>query len=793
MLSKLFGQARNTRKQRRDSSRREHRQRVFPRLEHLERREMLDGTAYLSGGVLHIDCTGGPDTVVLDHVGASAAVVIDRGVLMTFADNLYGSIQISGGTNGLDTTILRNVRPLTLLGHHDMDRVDVGYLGLPITQTIHARLDLENPLAYNNVVLHDEGIHSDSVDVLASTFGGWSYESVIFGGLTEIDCKVNDTRSVTVQTGAAKVNVLATASFFGGLGTAIVQWQGDDVVNVGSGRDGQGTLANINGPLTVGNFADYNLDLNIHDELDTLNRTATISGAAITGLSNGTINTYDFALDNLTVNGGTGNNTYNLTGSPCHASVTLNTGNGHDTTNLQANRVPTTIATTADDGGGGNDVVNLGTPAGSLSGIQAPVTIFNGPSRDSVNINGSADAGDHNVTFSDTGPSAGIAGLAPAEIYLNSYSVSTLSVRGGTGNNTYTVASTPAYTSVTLDTGSGIDTTNVQVTTAPLAVNTTTGAGGDGNDVVNIGSNNTLAFISRTVTILNSSSSDHININDQADAGDHPNAVITNAGAGGVTGLARAAINFTSSSCDRLVVNTGSGHNTVMIPSTPANELITVNTGTGGGAAVNVQGSSVPVVVNEAGSDTVTISNAAHTVDGIAGVAVSGNASSTVVVDDSSHSGDETYSITQNTVNAARLGASPLLTYGGLGRLVVLGGNAVTNDLFTIDSTSCPLDVHGGAGPNCFSISSFSNSLATITAALHITGSGADVISFWDQLNPAAETYNFDSVPSMLTLTTLPVEIDFSGMGGGVYLQTNGLSTVNDPSGSVIVDGLPPC
>jgi hypothetical protein len=108
-------------------------------------------------------------------------------------------------------------------------------------------------------------------------------------------------------------------------------------------------------------------------------------------------------------------------------------------------------------------------------------------------------------------------------------------------------------------------------------------------------------------------------------------------------------------------------------------------------------------------------------------------------------------------------------------------------------SYAATLEVHGGAGPNCFSISPFSNSLATITALLTINGSGSDVISFWDQLNPASETYNFDPVPSMVTLTTLPVEVDFSGMGGGVYLQTNGTSTVNDVSGTVIVDGSPPC
>src|SRR5262249_31549102 len=154
--------------------------------------------------------------------------------------------------------------------------------------------------------------------------------------------------------------------------------------------------------------------------------------------------------------------------------------------------------------------------------------------------------------------------------------------------------------------------------------------------------------------------------------------------------------------------------------STPASASVTVVTDPGGVAAVNVQGNSVPVSVFEEGSDTVTLSNPAHAVDGIANVTVNGSANSAVVVDDSSYSGDETYSITNSSINAARLSA-PLLTYGTFGalrELRVLGGNAVTNDLFTIDSTATPVDVVGGAGPNWFSVSSFSNSLATITAPL---------------------------------------------------------------------------
>src|SRR5262249_54520571 len=55
-----------------------------------------------------------------------------------------------------------------------------------------------------------------------------------------------------------------------------------------------------------------------------------------------------------------------------------------------------------------------------------------------------------------------------------------------------------------------------------------------------------------------------------------------------------------------------------------------------------------------------------------------------------------------------------------------------------------------------------------------------------------AETYTFDGVPSMLTLATVPTfATHWSGIAT-VYLETNGMSTVSDPSGTVLIDVLPP-
>jgi hypothetical protein len=118
-------------------------------MEHFERRDVPSGTAYIAAFTLHVDCTGGPDTVTIDHNGSSATVVIDSQT-WSFPDNLYYAIAISGGTGGLTTNIRGNVQPLSLLGHHDMDTVKVGDLSNRL-QNIQADLDLENP-SFCNIV-----------------------------------------------------------------------------------------------------------------------------------------------------------------------------------------------------------------------------------------------------------------------------------------------------------------------------------------------------------------------------------------------------------------------------------------------------------------------------------------------------------------------------------------------------------------------------------------------------------------------------------------------------------------
>jgi hypothetical protein len=114
------------------------------------------------------------------------------------------------------------------------------------------------------------------------------------------------------------------------------------------------------------------------------------------------------------------------------------------------------------------------------------------------------------------------------------------------------------------------------------------------------------------------------------------------------------------------------------------------------------------------------------------------------------------------------------------------------NDVFSIEGTGVATTINAGTGTNLFRVTPTAQLLANLAGALTLHGGGAGTLEFFDQNNPNRETYTFDAVPSSLSLATVPgFAVNFTGMSA-VYLQTNGMSTVNDSSGSVFVDQTPP-
>jgi hypothetical protein len=378
--------------------------------------------------------------------------------------------------------------------------------------------------------------------------------------------------------------------------------------------------------------------------------------------------------------------------------------------------------------GNGNDTVDVGLTASDLGAIQGLLTVHGGSGADVLVLQDTLST--VNASYAITGSTVARTGSA-----MISYDhIGQLTIFGGRGNDAYNV-----------------------VGAVPSAVQIVAGFG---SNIITIDDESNTANTTYTVT----------------------GSSVARTGSGALT----YSFNITN-----LVLTGGSGNNRYNVTSTLGTYPTTLNTGTGADA-VNVRGTAGPLFINSGnGSDTITLSSSAATLAGLGHVIVNDpSKSATVTVDDSGFASSTTYTVTNAQVAPA---AWPnfLLVYNNLASLNLNGSSG--GDQFNIESTASrtATTITAGSGANRFDVAPTSQSLAGLAGPLNLLGSGADTLVFWDTANPNAETYTFDPLLSNLTLATVPVSINFSGMGP-VYLETNGLSTVDDPSGSVLVDVPPP-
>jgi hypothetical protein len=446
------------------------------------------------------------------------------------------------------------------------------------------------------------------------TYGLGPFTAVnINGGSGDSTYLVNGTApncSTTLNTGTGKemVNVSATGSGstlaiqpntkpFGGAKSQ---------VTIGDIRTG---LAYIKGQVSVFNGPNGD-QLTIDDSADGGNHpNVSIGAGRITGLA-AALNFTASSISTLTVKGGSGTSTYTISGTPTHDGMTLDTGAGAATVNVQAASVPLTVDATAVPGGNGQDVVTIGN-AGSLAGITAAVTIHNGPARDQLTIDDSADGTKHaNVAISATG----ITGLAPQPLNFTAFSISTLTVKGGSNSNTYTISGTPAATSVSLNTGTGFDTVNIQAVSASLTVTTASRIPPlgklVGTNVISLGNASGLAGIQAPVTLGTATRLETIT----------PTIALTVDDRGNKTTPMRYTLSNTSLSWQAqgsqpppplrsisyhglksLVLNSGQGKNTFTVTSPAPTFPVTYHGG---------QGSNTLIGPNSANTWTITGSNA---------------------------------------------------------------------------------------------------------------------------------------------------------------------------------------
>ena len=305
-----------------------------------------------------------------------------------------------------------------------------------------------------------------------------------------------------------------------------------------------------------------------------------------------------------------------------YTSVQIDGVGGNDTINILGTELPTTVT------GRGHDTVTVGDTNG-VQDITSPVDITDvtfPPSYIDLTVDDSTDAVGRNATISDTS----ITNLAPAAIDYTASNLSSLTVNGGVGGNTFTVANTPAgfnlsNTPTNLNSGTGNDHVNIQGTAGATTLDV---QGQNGHDTVNVGSAGSVQGILGTVNTENTFGFNALTIDDSADATGRAATLSDFTPAGdsaweSVTGLAPAAINYEASDITGPVtINGGSGGNTFNVNALAGggSNLTDINSGTSDDA-VNIRATDAGTTLNvqgQNGVDAVNVGNGGS-VQGIQG------------------------------------------------------------------------------------------------------------------------------------------------------------------------------
>ncbi|MDB4770895.1 hypothetical protein OAG60_02345, partial [bacterium] len=398
-----------------------------------------------------------------------------------------------------------------------------------------------------------------------------------------------------------------------------------DTINVGSkAPDVNGNVNAISASLTV-NGEDGSDTVNVDDTSDTSGNTGNLTGTALTGLGMSAGITYG-TVEALNISLGSGDDT--VTVASTHANNTvLNTLGGGDTVNVQTVAGVTVVNTGADA-----DTINVGSKApdvnGNVNAISASLTVNGEAGSDTMNVDDTSDTSGNTGNLTATaltglGMSAGI-----------TYgTLEDLNISLGSGDDTFTVASTHANNTV-LNTQGGGDTVHIQTVAGVFLVNTGTGPDtanvrtidakttintGDDDDTINVGnkapaSSSELKGISKELVINGQLGDDTLNIDDRGNT-DPATGQIKTRSPTEVTGFEMAGL-IRHETVEAVNLTAGDAGTTLLIDGTAAYSVTDVWAGDGPDV-INVRNTGGAVNLHlQSGDDFVNVGSEAPGIDG---------------------------------------------------------------------------------------------------------------------------------------------------------------------------------
>jgi hypothetical protein len=223
--------------------------------------------------------------------------------------------------------------------------------------------------------------------------------------------------------------------------------------------------------------------------------------------------------------------------------------------------------------GGGLATYNIGDTSHTTQGINRSLVLLAQDGKADINIDDSGYSLPTNVNLHQNGGTfASLSGLNPGAITYDQATTNSFTVKLGSGGNIFTDSANGADYPITVDTGTGSDFTSVLRNNGPLTIN-----GQGGSDQVVLGNRGSLAGFQGPVTVTNATGKTALTVDDSADpssTGENP--ILTgdpNTGLATLAGLTPSPIMYKVSDLDQLVVNSGTGDDTLAVNFNGLNPL----------------------------------------------------------------------------------------------------------------------------------------------------------------------------------------------------------------------------
>ena len=368
------------------------------------------GTSGATGVTYNVNDTQAGTTTTIN--GGPNANVYNLANSTSILDNLPGPVVINGGGAGdqvsvddsastandnytvTDTTVTST----GLFGGLTYGGLGAGTLNLNASQGSNV-IDVDDTADGVGTSVSSEA-GTDTVNVNDTGTGGTLF--VTTGNNTF------DSATVNVLADNEPVNITSLASF-----------PTVTTVNIGS-TGGPGSMANIQGLISVDNLPSLT-SLNFHDENDTTGQTWTLDNddVGLTGIVNVTGSAHHHLRSRrslaMTINGGSGGNTFIVDDTSGFYATTLNTGTGDDHVNVFA----TGANTLNIQGQSGTDSVTLGASAVvplGMQGLAGTINVDNTLGFTDLVLDDSADPVGQTALLFNDGTNGQVTGLSPATI-----------------------------------------------------------------------------------------------------------------------------------------------------------------------------------------------------------------------------------------------------------------------------------------------------------------------------------------------------------------------------------------